>query len=518
MRKILMFALVLAAPVWAQQHPNLAKGFSGTGVYDVHGLDSVNTFNGNLNVRIPLGQAYSVAPGLSYQFALTWNSNSWLSREEPSQYEDCCIVAYPDDKSNAGFGWNFSLGSFSRAPNAVSGDGTWSYVSPDGAIHSFYRHLNPADDALAGDSLVGYTRDGSYLRGRCIESLNGNDAGDRCIVEFPNGTMHRFKPPSDGEGPWMLETMANQFSVLDPISNYYTLNYVTVEYSSDAQWPQIWTITDSRGREHKVYFRMATEHDDGERLIVDHFELASFEKNKAVYTLGYLENYETLRPYWHDPMSRTNIPETAKLWLLSTVHGKDAGTETTASEDISYAFAYWNGSSGSHPGYLTQMTLPTGGMIVWNLTEYSLPNDGPDYGFQQSTGVKTRKAYGRGKDPNCGTDAECMDLILMVGMVHGGGGRLKAVNLPAWRKITINMSHIVARHTVGGAQTSARATKFIGMSERQIERAIREAYRNGRTVSTQGDTVRVLGQSNGLTIEMWVNKATRIIESAYPVF
>jgi hypothetical protein len=52
-----------------------------------------------------------------------------------------------------------------------------------------------------------------------------------------------------------------------------------------------------------------------------------------------------------------------------------------------------------------------------------------------------------------------------------------------------------------------------------IESAVREAYRFGKNVETQGDRVRIIGFSNdGLPIEMWVNTATKEIETAYPLF
>ncbi|HEV7767360.1 MAG TPA: hypothetical protein VGQ76_20330 [Thermoanaerobaculia bacterium] len=135
---VILAAFFMAASALGQQHSNHAKGFSPSGSYEFHGLDTVNTFNGNLNVRIPMGQEYSVAPGLSYQFGLSWNSNSWLSRQEGSTYENCCTIAYPSPRSNAGFGWVFSLGRVYKK------SGSWTYESPDGADHSFWDVLHPA--------------------------------------------------------------------------------------------------------------------------------------------------------------------------------------------------------------------------------------------------------------------------------------------------------------------------------------------------------------------------------------
>jgi len=55
------------------------------------------------------------------------------------------------------------------------------------------------------------------------------------------------------------------------------------------------------------------------------------------------------------------------------------------------------------------------------------------------------------------------------------------------------------------------------MSRTQVERAVRQAYRFGKKVGSQGDRALVRGQHDGLTIEMWVNRVTKTIETAYPV-
>jgi len=94
-----------------------------------------------------------------------------------------------------------------------------------------------------------------------------------------------------------------------------------------------------------------------------------------------------------------------------------------------------------------------------------------------------------------------------------------AVNLPAWKKIQIDMEHILSGHTVGGSRVSNAKTLFPArMNESEIEKAIREAYKNGKKVSSQDGSVLIRGTSGKLTIEMWVNLETKTIETAYPIF
>jgi RHS repeat-associated protein len=94
----------------------------------------------------------------------------------------------------------------------------------------------------------------------------------------------------------------------------------------------------------------------------------------------------------------------------------------------------------------------------------------------------------------------------------------KSINLPAWKSIAIDMVHIASGHMTGGSRVSSLKTLFPeGMSSVQVERLIRHAYRNSKRVDSQGDRVLVRGEAGGLAIEMWVNRATRMIETAYPI-
>jgi hypothetical protein len=98
----------------------------------------------------------------------------------------------------------------------------------------------------------------------------------------------------------------------------------------------------------------------------------------------------------------------------------------------------------------------------------------------------------------------------------------KPVNLPAWKKVDIDMKHIVDRHTAGGKifKQSGIKDKFPDdMSHGQIESTVRQAYRRSSVAGpSQGDRSFLRGRANGLEIEMWVNRRSKTIETAYPIW
>ncbi|WP_071882822.1 EndoU domain-containing protein [Chania multitudinisentens] len=75
------------------------------------------------------------------------------------------------------------------------------------------------------------------------------------------------------------------------------------------------------------------------------------------------------------------------------------------------------------------------------------------------------------------------------------------------------------RHTSTGRIARQSGIKDLfpeSISPTQIENAVKEAYSNIKVRRSQGDRVLGTGVAGGMIIEMWVNKATKVIETAYP--
>jgi hypothetical protein len=99
----------------------------------------------------------------------------------------------------------------------------------------------------------------------------------------------------------------------------------------------------------------------------------------------------------------------------------------------------------------------------------------------------------------------------------------RPADLPSWSKLTVDWQHIFDGHWEGSTQPRGNNTIFTNLNQNQIKSVVRIAYENVseklRTQKTpEGDRILVRGQSGTWTVEMWINKATKVLETAYPVF
>lgn len=58
------------------------------------------------------------------------------------------------------------------------------------------------------------------------------------------------------------------------------------------------------------------------------------------------------------------------------------------------------------------------------------------------------------------------------------------------------------------------------MNVNEVNKSVKDAYKNVHSkLQTQGDRMLLRGTTTqGLQIEMWINKSTKKIETAYPVY
>ena len=270
----LLFAVSAALRLPAAQDSLVGRGFAPDKVYQVHGLDSVNTFNGNLEINIPIGPTYGSNGSLSYSFVLAYNSTAWESlghnssfSSTSSEFIDRLITwsqivtaevgasdgnagteIVPGFDHNAGLGWMVSLGH----PRSVRGTDNvpgMSYVTPDGAEHLFWDSLHGplnGEPSMSNPNGPWYTRDGSYLR-------MTKDSDRKRTIAFPSGILHRISCVNIDVGKcgtidaeWYLDEVA------DPYGNILVITRApnarpTPGVTSQAAW--IWTFEQSFRKE-----------------------------------------------------------------------------------------------------------------------------------------------------------------------------------------------------------------------------------------------------------------------------
>lgn len=369
------------------QHSNQARGFDANGVYSSTEIDSVNLFNGNLILSIPVGGPQKVSGGLSYSLALFYNSNLWNHQEvcpvnvsykvpvwtttdasgnivitdppndsqEPnsprSASSGCYTMTEPNPEANAGMGWQLSLGKlFPPRYNESDGDRlktekqNWVYVAPDGSEHSFYARPHQTDPQEPGDGdpatdPVTYTRDGSYLRMKIV-------GGDRHI-EFPEGYTHVFHNFSTNGAlvDWRLTRMQDQFN-----------NYVNVTYPAGQ-----WVLADNHGRTQRVIFqKLAADFPP----VVTEVQLTAFGNTTASYLFSYVtQTVERASPYVHDLPGYSSHVQVPFLVALTLPDASQYTMPLYNSYDLDGSY-----SSSRLRGVIRGVTLPTGGRIEW---EYS---------------------------------------------------------------------------------------------------------------------------------------------------
>src|ERR1051325_2662813 len=286
----LLGAVICQAAARAQ-HPNVARGYT-PGSFDLSDIDTVNGFNGNLTIRLPIGKSYPVGGGMgSYSLSLVYNSNIW---DHVSAGGNCQgnnnvtdTYAFASPIFNSGLGWTVSLGRLSTGivgfVNPPGSTGL-TYFAPDGSSHLFYPTLAQPGGGSVADPGYSFTNDSSFLR--------YNQASR--VIEFPDGLRHQFK--SNG----LPTTIEDRFG-----------NGLTIEYPEmlpGTQIPAVWmikehnSITDPSGdspiRTHEVYFRQvsfpspplnANQTLLEQKAVVDRIEIAAFDpkRPKATYTFTY---------------------------------------------------------------------------------------------------------------------------------------------------------------------------------------------------------------------------------------
>lgn len=359
---------------------NDERGFVAEKAYQFDGIDSVNLFNGNLTLTLPLGGTYPVSSNLAYGLKLYYNSKVWETvlggqntcyAGQPDSYA-AFPAGYPHYGTSAGLGWTFTLGHV-VAPTAGSTHSTHVYVSPDGAKHEFTALQTLPN--VPGYLKVGYADDGMHLRLRTM--VNG-----QYELEFPDGTVHIF----DSAG--FLTTMRDRFN-----------NSVAISYTMD-NGTRVVTMTDAHRtqtiRFHDAWTNLNVQNRfQSLRWIVESIDLAAFSPQGGGTEVG---RYEF--DYTYPDIARGSASGAAYSPCASTVGVPLLQRVRWVPDGSSHQFQY-NVTVGleGQQGTLRRVVLPTGGAIEWAYGHYTLPGNGCWNPFggsdwrNHTVGVRTKTVF-----------------------------------------------------------------------------------------------------------------------------
>ncbi len=362
-----------AVPAVAQDHPNHRRGTEIPTAYDFGELDSINLFNGNLTLAIPIGLSYPVNGGLQFQLGLHYNSTAWEFEQGPFDGQgQPTVTATPNPHSNVGLGWSLILGGKLWAPNTPpynDSPNTWLLVEADGSRRSFAERLHPGDTSESTTDGVLYTTDSSYLRSKPV--------GIDREVESPDGTIRRFNASGN------LTEIRDRFN-----------NRITVNYSGNP-----WTITTIVGGTTRTLNLTVQTMAGLPRPQITQVKLESFGGVDVFYNFEY---------YLDGGSQPIVIPRHASHSSQGLPGGVDGTTQmpllkkVTLPDGSAFEMAYYTANEGqfdpqgefvvNQSGMLRSVTLPTLGKYEWQYGVYAFQGLGKplERWFESNEGVLYR--------------------------------------------------------------------------------------------------------------------------------
>ncbi len=211
-------APVLLAQAGPDVEPAAAEGYASS-FFHRTSVDSINQFNGQLTIPIPLGPRYPIGPSLTFQAVLTYNSQRFeyghpINPPQPGFYQP--LVGDPA----LGIGWTLTLGRIGWCePGPTVPPTRPCYFRPDGARIQFnevtpgsgtYVTLDATQYKLqrtGSGSVYSYTMldgDGKrYVFSRQVTGFNDNPG-----FQSSPGYIHDYGRGRDG---WYLVTLTDTF-------------------------------------------------------------------------------------------------------------------------------------------------------------------------------------------------------------------------------------------------------------------------------------------------------------------
>jgi YD repeat-containing protein len=384
---ILLAAALFPLAAYTGDDPLTNRGVNLNGIYHVADIDTVNLFNGNLIIDVPMAAQFPLNGGFSYGIHLVYTGQPWdfpqYERTDPAPPDPQAPglvwkpMPVPNRRSNAGVGWRVSIGrliSPSDTSNTGCDQGTfircadWVYESPDGADHRI------------GDANPGYSADGTYLR---LKSYTVSGITYR-ELEFPDGMIHRF----DDTGK--LTAIYTPFDRAADAGPSVSVAYLAGAADCGDPDASCWKISDTLGRTQFVTF----VHTDGAIYGHDLAQKITVTAPGSA-TVTYSLHYTDVNLYL-DELSCYHSPEdTQGRWTDVSSYSVPLLTSIGLPDGSYYEIAtYQHEPLQCSNGSMLSLTLPTKGNVGYTYTNWAHNHRGSmvekGHGSPYVPGVKER--------------------------------------------------------------------------------------------------------------------------------
>ena len=373
----------------AQTQPNLENGFKHYGSYDFHGVDTVNTMNGNLMLHTSLLPDYPQRGKLAPHYNLYVTSKTWQVRCVPTpDGPEFCFWASGGigvtEQTSLGVTLHRTYDKFASGTGAMTyGALAYSLSSADGATHQLYPVPGTAD--AQGEATRFETMDTSgYHLEMSVPDMNGVlstfTVTDRQGNQYAGMFADAFTPGSCGRpqtnniaspSPYLPmiddaplgEQYCSQFAVSQRVTDSHG-NQIGFTGSSTPGVPSVWT--DTLGRTGPLTTEAAGDFSG----CVSQFPLVRAD-------IGYYRapdgSTQAIK------MCYANIPVQTAFNQAGVAEAQSAGSAyatTQLQQAVTAIQADGSKWTFNYDGYgdLTSVGLPTGGSISYTWTTIGYPN------------------------------------------------------------------------------------------------------------------------------------------------
>ncbi len=334
----------------ADQPAETLPGFTPNNVFETHGIDNVNLFNGDPGLVVPLGPEYPIGPGNSWQLKAYYSAKFWKFDNYQCTIQTIVRHAFVSGYPTLGAGWSLELGYVSTDDIGESA-ATGIYHSPDGGRHPFY-----------GTSPY-YTKDGSFLRISKPTSTSYQ-------VEFPDGTRHVFSQaysrprPTSGTSfdfndlNWGGANSTTPRYGLKTIENAFNTTLLRVDYVIGTAWKVDKVVLNPGQSERSVSFKWGSQQVGTVTWpVLSSITFPGVGTRALVVDFVFLASSSFPRNSYDNSVALQSCinPGTVFVPLLQTINFSDSSVL------MSYGFGYQ--LSSPFAGTLIRITLPTKGII-----------------------------------------------------------------------------------------------------------------------------------------------------------